>query len=204
MRLYWIRHGETEWNRTFRLQGTSDIPLNEAGLRQAERLAKTISEPLSAIFCSPLLRARQFAEPLAARQGLKPVVFEPLAEMSFGNWEGKTYGELSQEEQARLVAWGREPHKLSPPGGESLLSVAGRVEKALADITGKLSENDRAAVVTHGGVIRVMVSIILGAPLSAAGKVAVDPGSVTVIERGFNGWRLTLLNGTCHLRNFGE
>lgn len=206
MRLYWIRHGETDWNRTFRFQGTSDVPLNMTGLGQAKNLAGAFDEPLHAIFCSPLLRTRQFAEPLARRQGLRPVTLETLGEMSFGRWEGKTYEELSAEEQQALIAWNREPDKLSPPGGESLSSVAGRVEKALAEIKSALSEKDRAAVITHGGVIRVMVALVLGAPLSAAAKMNIEPGSLTVIEYGFNGWKLCQLNETCHLKlqNFDE
>jgi broad specificity phosphatase PhoE len=200
LRLYWIRHGETEWNRTYRLQGTSDVPLNEQGLLQAQQVHRGIHEPLTHIFCSPLSRTREFAIPLGLHYNLEPTILPELQEMSFGRWEGQSYAEMNPEDQQALITWSKAPHSFTPPEGESLTEVAKRIRTAIEQMEKVLPADGAAAVVTHGGVIRVMVTLVLSAPLSAAARMQFDPASISVIENNGDGWKLTLLNGVCHLR----
>lgn len=201
MKLIWIRHGETEWNREFRLQGTSDIPLNETGRWQAERVAETVNIGLDRVYVSPLNRTRRFAQPLAARLGLEITELAELREMYFGRWEGSAYFEMESEDRLALDEWGRAPHLSSPPGGESLAEVAARVTKALKRMEAELGREGAAAVITHGGVIRALVALVLGAELSVAGRLQISPASLTVTEKTGSRYKLILLNDTCHLKD---
>ncbi len=200
MKLLWIRHGETDWNKEFRLQGISDIPLNQLGRRQAERVAEAVDWRPDRIFVSPLGRVRDFALPLARRYGLELTELADLREMSFGRWEGSAYFEMDPKERQALEEWGRAPHLTTPPGGEPLAVVAQRVKRALDFMEAELGEAGSAAVFTHGGVIRVLVALVLGAGLWAAGRLQVSPASFTVTEKTGKRHRLTLLNDTCHLQ----
>src|SRR5919112_3187296 len=89
------RHGETDWNRELRIQGSSDIELNELGRRQAQGLAQELTDvDLDAIYASDLARARQTAEAVAATHGLEVKLDSRLRERSFGSWEGLTRDDL--------------------------------------------------------------------------------------------------------------
>jgi broad specificity phosphatase PhoE len=200
LKLLWIRHGETEWNREFRLQGTSDIPLNDHGRRQAERVAEAVDEKPDRVYVSPLLRTREFAAPLARRYGLGLTELPDLREMSFGRWEGSAYAEMNDAERQALVEWGRAPHLSSPPGGESLADVAARVGSVLQLLESELGEEGTAAVITHGGVIRVLVTLVLKADLASAGRLQISPASLSVTEKAGTRHKLILMNDTCHLK----
>jgi broad specificity phosphatase PhoE len=199
-RLIWVRHGETLWNRESRLQGSSETALSDAGRRQAEMLAGAVGGPLHAVFTSPLARAGTFAAPLCARHKLEPVILPELKEMCFGLWEGKTYAEMDADNQRMFIQWRRDPESFPPPQGETLEQVACRARGALTKITAALEQDMTAAVVTHGGVIRVMLASLLGMHLAAAAQLRISPASVTVLELVADRWELALLNDTCHLQ----
>ena len=93
-----IRHGETEWNKTGRFQGHSDVPLSEEGRAQAEALGKNlVVDHVDAIYASDLTRAMETAAPLAERFGL-PVIPDPqLRELNFGAWEGRNFNDVNAE-----------------------------------------------------------------------------------------------------------
>lgn len=198
-RLIWIRHGITQWNDEHRLQGTSDVELNELGRWQAERLAHAVSGPLHKIYVSPLNRAQSFAAPLALRYHQQPQVVDELREMSFGSWEGLRYEDMNPALQQSFVAWCGDPVKNSPPGGEALHELAGRVRHAVERMTDGLADGLTVAAVTHGGVTRVAVALLLGVALDVAARVQIEPGSITVFTKAMGTWNLTLLNETCHL-----
>lgn len=95
-RLYLIRHGETDSNKSYRFQGQTDIELNAKGKAQAQLLAEHFKDiKLDKIYCSSLLRARQTAAPLAAVHGLEVQPVEDIKEIAFGKWEGLTYNQIN-------------------------------------------------------------------------------------------------------------
>jgi len=96
--------------------------------------------------------------------------------------------------------WCRDPVRNSPPAGEALQDVAVRTREGISRMTGGLTENMTVAAVTHGGIIRVAVSILLGVPLDVASRVQIDPASITVFQKVGGIWKLMLLNDTCHLK----
>lgn len=202
-RLILIRHGETLWNREFRLQGTSDTELSEKGREQAKSLAASFSGPVHKIYHSPQRRAVQFAGPLVARFKLEPEVLEELREMSFGSLEGLCYTELTGELRTAFDAWLHNPSRYRVPGGESLQMLSRRVNLAVKKMTDNLVEGNSVVAVCHGGVIRMAVVRLLDMRLTVMARLRVDPGSVTVFEKIGGVWRLVLLNDTCGLK-FGD
>lgn len=147
------RHGETDLNTEDRWQGRIDAPLNAAGLAQGQRLASELPEGIHAIVASPMLRARQTAEPAAQRLGLPLRLDADFRERDFGVFEGLTEAEAAQrypELAARHAAysWDEEP-----PGAEATRAVVARVERGLQRL--RLQHDDQTVLlVSHGFVVR--------------------------------------------------
>jgi probable phosphoglycerate mutase len=201
-RLILVRHGETVANRSFRYIGVSDEPLSEHGLAQAQQLAEALSIlPIKAVYTSPLLRAFRTALPIAERLGLAVRQLDALRECSFGAWEGLTRAEVmaSGEEQARrLQAWERDA-AIAPPGGESFADMRQRVSEAVEQLA-REHAGQAIALVSHVGPIKVLLCTALGAPLSSAFRIFLDPATISVID-----WRdsehtvVRLVNSHAHM-----
>ena len=133
-----VRHGETDWNRELRIQGSSDIELNELGRKQAEALADELAHvELDAIYASDLSRARATAETVAERLGLPVTVDPDLREIDVGSREGLTGAEVGDRE------WDGEPHEAH---AERVLRAVHRIAAA--------HPSGRVLVVAHGGCLR--------------------------------------------------
>ena len=151
MKIYSTRHGQTEFNRKELILGTTDIELNETGLRQAEELAEKVAElgEIDLIIASPMKRAMKTAQTVAAKTGLSIITDERLREWDYGRYE----------EQSRF-AEGFAENKVNfgvrmGVTGESLLQFSHRVYSALDDIIEKYSDKT-VLIVSHGGVCRVI------------------------------------------------
>ena len=144
--LFLARHGETDWNRDRRIQGHSDVPLNDDGRGQARALARRLeSESLDAVYASDLARARETAEIAAAAQGLPVTEIGDLRERHFGTWEGLTDDDVRLRfPEARTGPWG---------DGETPEEMSARVLGAVLAIAAAHA-GGRVLVVTHGGPIR--------------------------------------------------
>mgnify|MGYP000886440458 CR=1 FL=1 len=156
-RILAIRHGETEWNVGGRLQGHLDIPLNDTGRLQAERLARALAgrEPIHAIYSSDLSRARGTALALADAVGV-PVITRPgLRERSFGDFQGQTFEQVRQAWPDEAQRWRRRDPEWAPPRGESLLIFQERVAQELQALAAENTGN-LIVIVTHGGVLDVL------------------------------------------------
>lgn len=166
-RILAIRHGETAWNAQQRLQGHTDVALNERGLVQAERLADALrDEPLSAIFSSDLLRARQTAAPCARAHGLMVGLDPGLRERRFGAFEGHTYAEIETRWPEAAAAWRRrEPH-FAAPGGEALAAFQARCVEAVLRVATR-HPGQTIVIVAHGGVLDVLYRAASRADLQA-------------------------------------
>lgn len=144
-----VRHGETEWNRARRVQGHTDVPLNDEGRRQARALAEELDgERVDAVYASDLGRARETAEILAATRGAGVVIVPALREKHFGTWEGLTDTEVHERfPEARAGAWG---------DAETADEMARRVVAAVQEIA-SAHEGGLVVVVTHGGPLRALL-----------------------------------------------
>jgi 2,3-bisphosphoglycerate-dependent phosphoglycerate mutase len=168
------RHGETDWNRELRIQGSSDIALNELGHEQARALAAELADvELDAIYSSDLARARETAEAVAATHGLDVHLDARLRERSFGSWEGFTRDDIAALPQG------------SRHDGESDDEVRSRVLAAIEEIA-HAHPAQQVLVVSHGGALNTLWHHALGVRVErwencAVYKLAVrDDGYVAV------------------------
>lgn len=180
-----IRHGETDWNRRQTFQGQIDVPLNERGLAQAQRLGERLAgEPLDALVVSDLMRTRQTAAPLAELLKLRPSFTPALREQAFGILEGLTFDDIKVKHPAEFALWARhDPDYALPGGAESRRLFHGRVISALSEL-GRQHPGQRLAVVTHGGVLDMVWRAAKNLPLTGARECAIP-------NAGINRLRLT-------------
>ncbi len=188
--IYYIRHGETEWNAEGRLQGAQDIPLNDLGRKQAAHAGGILaglfahdgqSEPSIAFVASPLGRARSTMELVRGTLGLPPrdySVDDRLREIGYGHWEGSTLNEMQASDPEVFARRQADKWTVSPPGGESYASVQLRMrdwyDSLLAD----------TVAVAHGGTARaLMVALGIETPASAA-DLTIEQGAVYVFGDG--------------------
>lgn len=186
--LYFVRHGETDWNRERRLQGQHDIPLNALGRVQAARCGKLMRDllerdgrPLAEYdyISSPLGRARETMELMRAGMGLDPERYRTdarLMEMSFGRWEGFTFAELQAREAPALAERERDKWGFVLPGGESYAQLQVRVRAWYDGV-----ERD-TVVSAHGGVCRALIAHLRLAQPEAASQGDIGQGCVYVFD----------------------
>ncbi len=154
LNLYFIRHGQTQWNTDKKLQGRTNIPLNEQGIEQIK--AYQLPEKLEQLqwFSSPLLRTRETAELL----GVNAASEQHLIEMNWGDWEGKTLKDISAADPIEFAAQEALGFDLNPPQGESPRMVAERVT-TWAEQLAAMSANQDIGCVSHKGVIRAIYAL---------------------------------------------
>ena len=151
-----IRHGETTWNVDTRIQGHLDIPLNDTGRRQAERMALALAdEPITAIYASDLTRAWETAQYLGRVLGIEVTREEGLRERGFGDFEGKTFAEIEALLPDQSMRWRKRDPEFAPAGGESLLDLRSRVVTT-AERLSAAHPGELIAMVGHGGVMDVL------------------------------------------------
>jgi broad specificity phosphatase PhoE len=153
-RLYLVRHGETDWNHERRVQGQSDVPLNEAGRDQALELAERLARvPFDAVYSSDLRRGYETAEIVVAGRSLTVQTLSGLRERNFGRWEGLAVDDMRKVEPARWEEWLTGPRDTAPHGGETDVALESRVVDALTSICAR-HPSGTILVVSHGGAIR--------------------------------------------------
>jgi broad specificity phosphatase PhoE len=154
--IFLARHGQTAYNLERRFQGQQPVPLDDTGRAQAAELAERASDHgFAALWCSPLLRARQTADVVAARLGLEPREDARLMETDAGKWTDRLFTDVHSEAPEAFAAFVAGDAGFAFPGGESFAHQEERVAAALSDIeTGPLP----ALVVCHGMVIRAALS----------------------------------------------
>jgi broad specificity phosphatase PhoE len=188
--LYFIRHGETEFNVARRLQGRSETSLNARGRMQCGDYAGVLRDLFErdrhqpsdyAYVSSPLLRARETMELMRAELGLEPKAYaidDRLAEISYGEWEGFTLAEIQARDPGVLQRREREKWDFLPPGGESYREVAKRVAAWYATVTRD------TVVAAHGGVARALMANFHILPEEEATHADIPHGVVYVFDGG--------------------
>ncbi|WP_345205051.1 histidine phosphatase family protein [Fodinibacter luteus] len=177
-RLVLVRHGETEWSRTGRHTGRTDVPLTPAGERDARRLRARLDEfDLAVVRSSPLVRARRTAE-LA---GFDPVADDDLVEWDYGAHEGRTTAQIREElgdPGWRVIADGVVPGETP---GETIEEVAARTSRVLERVAGPLETRD-VALFAHGHLLRVLAATYLRREPRFAAHLLLDAGGLCVLE----------------------
>ena len=196
-----IRHGETEWNKTGRFQGHSDVPLSAEGRAQAAALGKNlVVDHVDAIYASDLTRAMETAAPLAQRFGLEVISDPLLRELNFGSWEGRNFNDVNAENPDAMKTFYNDPERVNIPDSEPFPEfqqrVAGRVREIVAQERGK-----RIVIVSHGASIRILFADILSMPIRSIWHVSQLNTAVNKIRFEDDGFAVvTLMNDTSHLR----
>lgn len=164
MKLYLIRHGETEWNHLRKMQGQMDIPLNEYGIELAEKTAEGMKDiRFDRIFASPLVRAKKTAEIIAQNSGVMVETDDRLKEINFGEGEGSDINVVKAEPEHPLHNFFIHPEQFKPmKGGESFYEVQARGLEFLREVVFPLEgEVENVAVVAHAAIIRsIMLHVI--------------------------------------------
>jgi broad specificity phosphatase PhoE len=186
--IYYIRHGETDWNVQGRLQGRRDIPLNARGRAQAvhcggilrDLFAREGRDPAGLDYASsPLKRATETMQLVRGALGLAPDAYagDPrLAEIAFGDWEGSTIAQLHERDPVHIAQREQDKWHFLPPGGESYEMVTARMRDWYASLT-------RDTVVTaHGGTARGLIATLGIAKPAAAPLLDIEQGMVYVFQ----------------------
>lgn len=195
MKLYLVRHGQTDLNRVRRYQGRTDVSLNETGIGQARQLAVRLSsEPFDAIYASPLARAHETARLIHDGRSIAIITSPELVEMDFGRLEGKTYQEII----GIFPGWDPAVFDFTFAGGENLADLAVRM-RSFIDILMKGGENSKILAVTHSGCLRVILCLLLGIDVNKWWQFKIDVASLTILDNVEKGAVLSLLNDTSHL-----
>lgn len=211
LRLFLIRHGQTEWNTNGRYQGQSDIPLTARGIEQAKALAANFEQTylggkkLDAIYSSDLQRARRTAELVAEPLGL-PVEIDPdFRELSFGDWEGLTHAQIAAGWEEGIKNFFQHPNLLNIPHGETFQQLQDRAVRGIRRIEAKYlakGEEHYVAVFCHGAVLRAMLAYFLGMPLANVWRVRQFNTAVNIVRLEAEAGAapgIELMNGTMHL-----
>jgi probable phosphoglycerate mutase len=186
------RHGETDWNHEGRFQGHADPALNATGRAQAAELAAELEAvELAAVYSSPLQRALETAEVVAAEHGLQPVAVDALREVDVGSWEGLTRAEVEARFPEQFAGW--LDYDQGWADGESYEEMARRVVAALLELAGA-HEGERILAVTHGGPIRAAFAFADGTSHADARRLGPRIGNVFLAEFAVEGEALRRLD----------
>ncbi len=201
LRLLLVRHGQTAWNVEHRFQGQADIPLNPTGHKQAAALAQRLQhEAIQAIITSNLQRAQATAQAIASALKLRPQPEPRLRELSFGTWEGLTYGAIQQQAPTTLLAWRKDPLSVPPPEGETLTQMINRVRDIWKELKTTYS-GQTVVLVAHGGPLRLLLCLALEVPPQHHWRFMIEPASLSELSATDQGTTLIRLNDTHHLTN---
>jgi len=192
VRLWLVRHGQTDWNAEGRYQGHADMPLNEQGLMQAHQLAQKLAgkplgkpseERFEALYTSDLQRALQTAGVLGACLGLTPHRDARLREIHQGDWQGLLIADVANRFAAEVERRRADPLSARPPGGESVGELAARMASAAGDIA-RRHPGRKVLVVTHGLSIAALLAQARGVPLAQVYSLIPQNMQVEVVEWG--------------------
>ncbi len=198
-RLLAIRHAQTSWNASGRIQGQQDIPLDALGLRQADALAHALQdEPLQAIYSSDLERACRTAEPLCRGRGLAPTTDPGLRERAFGSYEGLSFVDIEQRWPEQALRWRRREADFSPGGGESLTAFRQRVVEATTRLAAA-HLGQSIALVAHGGVLDILYRTAVRLDLAAPRTWALDNAAISRLLYSAEGFVVVGWNDHAHL-----
>jgi len=214
MKLILVRHGETDWNRTRRIQGISDLEMNDTGKKQAEALAQALRDMIvDAIYTSPLKRARDTANAIGRYHPVEIVTLLGLRELDAGEVDGLTYKEMAVQFGDFLEKWMTDCTSVRPPGGITLPELQEKVWAAIEEIIErqrprenkrKKEEEGVVLAVTHFFPILSIICRAIGLDLSECRRLRLDLASMCTLDFSPSRTVLVSFNDTCHLREEGR
>lgn len=200
MNLYMVRHGQTASSRENRFTGSSDPPLTAVGEEMAQAFARAYaSVAWEAIYTSPMLRARQTADPLSRLSGVPTTLEDGLKEISYGEWEGLRQEEVKQRWPEAFEYWADDVASRGTPGGETAFHVAARAMRVVEAIRCRHHQGN-VLIVSHKATLRVITCALLGLDVRLfRQRIAQPVCAVTMFVATESTSLLTLLGDRSHL-----
>ena len=193
-----VRHGETEWNVAEIFRGRIDIELSETGLKQAQLLAKYLSDiEIDAIYSSPLKRALTTAEMVASYHKLKVEIAPGLIDFDYGEWQGLPHQEVRDKYRRLYAQWINRPDRVRMLAGESLDEVRKRAMKVVDKVIAKYQGS--VVLVSHRVVNKVLICALLGLDNSHFWNIRQDTCGITSFTYENEQFILTKHNDTSYL-----
>lgn len=176
-----VRHGENDWSKQNKLAGhIPGIHLNEAGHRQAQAAAQRLAAlPIKAVYSSPVTRCMETAAYIADTHRLAVLQLNEVAEVQYGDWEGKKIKKLARKPLWRAVQF--FPSRARFPGGEALREVQFRAVQALEE-AGRKHEKELIVVVSHADIIRLVLAHYLGVHIDLFQRIIISPASASILN----------------------
>ena len=199
-RVYLVRHGATQLSAEDRFAGSVDVLLSDTGREQARLLGERLkSEPICAVYSSPLKRTIETGSLIAKPHGLAVEQIDELREIAHGRGEGKRREEVEREHTEEYARWVHDPYTFAPEGGESGLEVTARALPALLKLVEK-NEGRPMVVVSHKATIRLILSALLGIePRKYRDRLDQAPAALNTLDfKDVMHARLTLFNDVSH------
>ncbi|MDU1909974.1 histidine phosphatase family protein [Fusobacterium sp.] len=203
MEIYFIRHGETLWNTLKIFQGSSDSPLTELGISQAEKLSKKLKDiEFTDFYSSPMGRTIQTAKIIMGDRKQKIKFIEEFKEISMGDIEGVPRSEFEEKYPKEFYNFFNNPVDYDPKiyHGENYYEVIERVKKGLDKLLSYLNNNDKVVVVTHGVTLKALFHIITKEKMDELGAAKVPQNTSVSIVKYENGkFNIEVFSDTSHL-----
>ncbi len=202
--LFLVRHGRTGWNKEQIFRGTKDVPLDAVGREEALLVGERLKgERITAVYSSPLSRAKETAEAISRFYNLEVQVLPGLNDLNFGEWEGQSLTAVKRQFPDLYQQWLQEPHRVIFPKGEGLGAVRSRAMGAVEEIIERHPE-EAVALVSHRVVLKVVICALLGLDNSHFWNIGQDTTAVNCFHHQDGRWIAALLNDTCHLKGVRE
>ncbi len=204
IKLFLVRHGRTIWNKEQIFRGTKDVPLDEVGKQEAQLVGERLKdEVITAVFSSPLSRAKETAEAIARFHRVEVQCLAGFNDLHFGEWEGMHHKEVKERYPDLYQEWLKTPHQVCFPGGEGLDEVRSRAMEAIEDI---ITRHPQGAVVltSHRVVLKVVICALLGLDNSRFWHISQDTAAINCFHYQDGRWIAALLNDVCHLKGVGD
>ncbi|WP_145520127.1 adenosylcobalamin/alpha-ribazole phosphatase [Yersinia mollaretii] len=183
MRLFLVRHGQTEANLRGVFCGLTDVVLTSHGVDQARQVAEWLAEvDFTHAVSSQLRRARHTADILLAGQDMDLSIDGQLNEMNFGEWEMRHHHDLQREDPEAWAAWVADWQQASPTGGESFPEFSARIEQAVESLKSVKNNDNNQLLVAHQGVLSLMLARLLAMPAAAMWHFHFEQGAYSVLE----------------------
>ena len=182
MKLWLVRHGETEANVAGLYSGHAPTALTERGIKQAQTLGKRLrAVPVQRAFCSELERTQSTASLLLGDRNVPRQSFAALNEMFFGDWEMRHHRDLQQEDAENYAAWCADWQHAAPTNGEGFQAFAERVRGFTVTLS-QFRELDHLLIVGHQGVLSLLVAQLLNMPDSAMWHFPIEHGAWSLVD----------------------
>lgn len=199
-RILLVRHGRVAWNAKAVFTGWTDVPLDQQGEYEAGRVSDRLKDlPITAVYSSDLIRARQTAEYIAKLHSLPVKTEQMLREINYGEWEGLGVTEIGQAYGEDILrAWLADPEHVRIPGGESFGELRDRAVEAISRIVA-VHPGQTVVVVAHRSLNRVLLCNFLGIKAGCYKKLEQDNGALNSIVINGNRTTVETVNDVCHI-----